>query len=80
MDLGAGSGAAFGRQNVAARRSPLDHQNGIKLVLRAKQNKLCAGGIGIDAIRPKRPLCHVIEASLDLYYAQVLLDVSARAH
>ena len=46
MDLGAGSGAAFGRQNVAARRSPLDHQNVIKLVLRAKQNKLCAEGIG----------------------------------
>jgi hypothetical protein len=44
MDLGAGSGAGFGR--VAARRSPLDHQNAIKLVLRAKQNKLRAEGIG----------------------------------
>jgi hypothetical protein len=40
MDLGAGSGAAFGRQNVAARRSPRDHRNAIELVLRAKQNKL----------------------------------------
>jgi hypothetical protein len=83
MDLGAGSGAAFGRQNVAAH--PRDHQIAIELVLRAKQKKLRAEGIGGASAGstqsdPNDRVHHLIEASLDVYYAQVLLDVSVRSH
>jgi hypothetical protein len=75
---GAGSGPAFGCQNVA------DHQNAIEFGLATKTEEAPCSEYQQRILRltqsDPNSVRHLIEASLDVYYARALLDLPARAH
>jgi hypothetical protein len=75
---GAGSGPAFSCQNVAPR--PVIIRTPSNLVLRPKQKKLRAVSISSASTQSDpNSVRHLIEASLDVYYARALLTYR-RAH